>query len=77
VVVSFEGLSRFCKREKGGFCKEIRGRCTPIFVSSNRKMRIKTIFNLIIELACAQVFIIYRLSLITEKFYNIIVEKLG
>jgi len=29
VVVSFEGLSRFCKREKGGFCKEIRGRCTP------------------------------------------------
>ena len=28
VVVSFEGLSRFCKREKGGFCKEIRGRCT-------------------------------------------------
>ena len=30
VVVSFEGLRRFCKREKGGFCKEIRGRCTPI-----------------------------------------------
>jgi len=30
VVVSFEGLSRFCKREKGGFCKEIRGRCTPV-----------------------------------------------
>ncbi|MFQ6076881.1 MAG: hypothetical protein ACE5Z5_12275 [Candidatus Bathyarchaeia archaeon] len=29
VVVSFEGLSRFCKRETGGFCKEIRGRCTP------------------------------------------------
>ena len=30
VVVSFEGLRRFCKREKGGFCKEIRGRCTPV-----------------------------------------------
>jgi len=29
LVVFFEGLSRFCKREKGGFCKEIRGRCTP------------------------------------------------
>jgi len=30
VVVSFEVLRRFCKREKGGFCKEIRGRCTPV-----------------------------------------------
>ena len=30
VVVSFEGLRRFCRREKGGFCEEIRGRCTPI-----------------------------------------------
>jgi predicted transcriptional regulator len=30
VVVSFEGLRRFCRREKGGFCKEIRSRCTPI-----------------------------------------------
>ena len=29
VVVSFEGLRRFCKRGRGGFCKEIRGRCTP------------------------------------------------
>ena len=31
VVVSFEVLSRFCKREKGGFCKEIRDHCTPVF----------------------------------------------
>jgi len=30
VVVSFEGLRRFCKREKGDFCKEIRSHCTPI-----------------------------------------------
>ena len=30
VVVSFEKLRSFCKREKGGFCKEIRGSCTPI-----------------------------------------------
>ena len=30
VVVSFEALSRFCKREKGGFCKEIRDHCTPV-----------------------------------------------
>ena len=30
VVVSFEGLRRFCTREKGDFCKEIRGRCTPV-----------------------------------------------
>jgi predicted ArsR family transcriptional regulator len=30
VVVSFEGLRRFCRREKGGFCKEVRGRCTPV-----------------------------------------------
>ena len=29
VAVSFEGLRRFCRREKGGFCKEIGGRCTP------------------------------------------------
>jgi predicted ArsR family transcriptional regulator len=29
VVVSFEGLRRFCRREKGGFCKEVRDRCTP------------------------------------------------
>jgi hypothetical protein len=29
VVVSFAGLRLFCIREKGGFCKEIRGRCTP------------------------------------------------
>jgi hypothetical protein len=27
VVVSFEGLRRVCRREKGGFCKEVRGRC--------------------------------------------------
>jgi len=30
VVVSFEGLSRFCKREKGGFCKEIGDHCAPV-----------------------------------------------
>jgi len=30
VVVSFEALRRFCKLEKGGFCKEIWGRCTPV-----------------------------------------------
>ena len=30
VAVSFEGLRRVCKREKGGFCKEIRGRCAPL-----------------------------------------------
>ena len=30
VVVSFEGLSRFCKREEGGFCMEIGGRCAPV-----------------------------------------------
>ena len=30
VVVPFEVLSRFCKREKGGFCKEIKDDCTPV-----------------------------------------------
>ena len=30
VVVSFEALSRFCKREKGGLCKEIIDHCTPV-----------------------------------------------
>ena len=30
VAVSFDGLRRVCKREKGGFCKEIRGRCAPL-----------------------------------------------
>lgn len=25
VAVSFDGLHRVCRREKGGFCKEIRG----------------------------------------------------
>ena len=30
VAVPFEGLRRVCKREKGGFCKEIRGRCAPL-----------------------------------------------
>ena len=29
VVLTFEVLSRLCRHEKGGFCKEIRGRCTP------------------------------------------------
>jgi len=29
VAVTFDGLRRVCKREKGGFCKEIRGQCTP------------------------------------------------
>jgi len=30
VVVSFRGLSRFCRREKGGLCKEIKAACTPV-----------------------------------------------
>jgi predicted ArsR family transcriptional regulator len=29
VAVSFDGVRRVCRREKGGFCKEIRGRCSP------------------------------------------------
>ena len=27
VVVSFDGLRRLCRQEKGGFCKEISGGC--------------------------------------------------
>jgi hypothetical protein len=30
VVVSFEGLRRFCERGRDDFCREIRGRYTPI-----------------------------------------------
>jgi len=26
-AVFFDGLRRVCRREKGGFCNEIRGRC--------------------------------------------------
>ena len=29
VAVSFDGLRRFCRREKDGFYKEISGQCTP------------------------------------------------
>ena len=45
VVVSFEVLSRFCKFEKGGFCKEFNDSLYACFLSSNRKIRIKTILN--------------------------------
>jgi predicted ArsR family transcriptional regulator len=27
VVLSFDSLRRMCRHEKGGYCKEIRGRC--------------------------------------------------
>ena len=27
VVISFDSLSRLCRHEKGGYCKEIRGPC--------------------------------------------------
>ena len=27
VVLSFDGLRRLCRHEKGGYCKEIRGGC--------------------------------------------------
>jgi len=27
VVISFDGLRRLCRHEKGGYCKEIRGDC--------------------------------------------------
>ena len=29
VVLSFANLQRICRHEKGGYCKEIRGRCAP------------------------------------------------
>ncbi len=29
IVLSFEKLQRVCRHEKGGYCKEIRGRCAP------------------------------------------------
>ena len=29
VVLPFEKLQRICRHEKGRYCKEIRGRCTP------------------------------------------------
>ena len=29
VVLSFDTLRRICRHEKGGYCKEIRGRCAP------------------------------------------------
>ena len=29
VVLSFDRLQRICRHEKGGYCKEIRGRCAP------------------------------------------------
>ena len=29
VVLSFDKLQRICRHEKGGYCKEIRGRCAP------------------------------------------------
>jgi len=30
VVLSFDKLQRICRHEKGGYCKEIRGRCAPL-----------------------------------------------
>jgi predicted ArsR family transcriptional regulator len=30
VVLPFERLRRLCRHEKGGYCKEVRDRCTPI-----------------------------------------------
>ena len=44
VTVSFDGLRRVCRREKGGFCKEIRGRCAPFSCPLVEKKGIKTIF---------------------------------
>jgi len=29
VVLSFDKLRRLCRHEKGGYCKEMRGRCAP------------------------------------------------
>jgi len=29
VVLTFDKLQRICRHEKGGYCKEIRGRCAP------------------------------------------------
>jgi predicted ArsR family transcriptional regulator len=29
VVISFDKLRRLCRHEKCGYCKELRGRCTP------------------------------------------------
>jgi predicted ArsR family transcriptional regulator len=29
VVISFDKIWRLCRHEKGGYCKELRGRCTP------------------------------------------------
>ena len=29
VVLSFDKLQLICRHEKGGFCKEMRGRCAP------------------------------------------------
>ena len=29
VVLSFDRLRRICRHGKGGYCKEIRGRCAP------------------------------------------------
>ena len=29
VSLSFDRLRRICRHEKGGYCKEIRGRCEP------------------------------------------------
>ena len=29
VVISFDRLRRLCRHEKGGYCKELRGRCAP------------------------------------------------
>jgi DNA-binding HxlR family transcriptional regulator len=30
VVISFDSLQSMCRHEKGGYCKEIRGRCRAI-----------------------------------------------
>jgi predicted ArsR family transcriptional regulator len=52
VVLSFDGLRRICRYEKGGCCKEIRGRCAPK-LPPDHKIRIMIIFTQIIKLARA------------------------
>ena len=44
VVLPFERLRCLCRHEKGGYCKEVRGRCTPQNCPPNRKIRVKTCF---------------------------------
>jgi len=37
VVLSFDRLRRLCRHEKGGYCKEVRGRCTLQYCSQIEK----------------------------------------